>query len=88
MGFLMRMVLRLQTYISQKRIPIECKTCGKAVVPRKEISVLNIIAFVIIGVIVFFVTKRKIAILLPLVLSVINSLAVKKKCPECKGIEF
>lgn len=88
MGFMMNMMVKFQVYLSQKRQPVECKGCNNIVVPRKEISVLNLIFYVIASGVIFFITKRKLVILLPIVLAVINSLLIKKRCPTCRDTTF
>lgn len=62
----------------------KCSHCDNDVIPIREVSVLNILFFIIIGIVLFFLTKNKLIFFLPIVLSILNSLLVKKKCPKCK----
>lgn len=84
------LIIKLQTaLINRKNKKIRmCTNCNETVVPLKEISILNILAFVIIGLSIFFITKDKIWLLFPVLLSILNSLMTKAKCPKCKSKEL
>ena len=88
MKFLMKIMIQLQMYINTKRQPKLCLNCNEAVIPKREISILNVIFYIIIGIIVYVLTKNKASIFIPIVLSIINSLLVKPKCPKCRGTSF
>lgn len=86
MGILAKLMIQLQVYMnSKKRL---CLDCNEIVIPRREISVINLLFYIIIGIIVYFITKNKLSFLLPILLSIINSIFVKPKCPKCKGTNF
>lgn len=84
------LLIKLQTYLMNRRankLRI-CSNCNEEVLPLKEISLLNILTFVILGLVVFFITRNKIWLLSPVALSIINSLLTKSKCPKCKSKEL
>lgn len=61
-----------------------CSNCKKEVVPIKGVSILNIGFYLLIGLIVFMITNSKSSFLIPVILSIINSLFAKPICPICK----
>ena len=85
MRFLMRIMSQLQMYVNAKRKLKLCLDCNETVIPRREISILNVIFYIIIGIIVYIFTKNKASVFIPIVLSIINSFLTKPKCPKCKG---
>ena len=89
MNFLMKLIVRYQIYRSKRKAPKICLNCNELVYPRKEISVLNVLFYLILGVVTYFIMKKIwVALLVPLVLTVINVFMVKKRCPKCRGEEF
>lgn len=88
MKFLMKIMMQLQMYVNAKKQPKLCLDCNEAVIPRREISILNVIFYIIIGIIVYVFTKNKASIFIPIALSIINSLLVKPRCPKCRGTNF
>lgn len=88
MKFLMKIMMQLQTYLNTKRKPKLCLNCNEAVIPRREVSILNVIFYIIIGIIVYVFTKNKVSMFIPIVLSIINSFLVKPRCPICKESKY
>jgi len=85
MRFIIKIMLQFQAYINIKKKRKLCLDCNEVIVPRKEISTLNLLFFIIIGAVIYFITKSKLSFFLPIILAIINSLFTKPKCPKCKG---
>lgn len=89
MRFLARLMVEFQVYQSQKRIKRQCLSCNEVVVPRRQLSTLNLGAYIILGIISYFLFKKiLVSFLVPVVLIALNSLFLKKSCPKCRGTEF
>ena len=88
MRFIVRIMMQLQMYINMKKKRRLCLDCNEAVIPRREVSVLNILFYVIIGAVVYFITRNKLSFFLPIILAVINAMLVKPKCPKCRGVNL
>ena len=91
----MNWLLKAQFYILAKRQAFmnridtkTCLSCSEEVVPRKEISTLNLLGYLIIGIIVFMITKRFMSFLIPVILGILNGLFTKPRCPKCKKQAF
>lgn len=85
MSMLYKMYFSLRTYLMTRRKLAECLNCKKAVYPRREVSVLNLILYVVIGVLVYLSLKSKACVFIPIVLAIIDSFLSKPRCPICKG---
>lgn len=89
MNFLMKLIIKYQMYVSKKKAVKRCLSCNELVYPRKEISTLNVLFYVVLGVVTYFLIKKiSLALLTPVVLTTINAFIVKKRCPKCRGEEF
>lgn len=84
------LLIKLQTALVNRQMKKlrMCKSCGEQVVPLREVSILNILVYAIMGIVMFFILKNKAWLLLPVGLSVLNSLLIKPKCPKCKSLEL
>lgn len=82
------LMLQLQKYMMDRRIKKirKCDGCNEDNVPVKEVSIVNILFYLLIGVVLWFITKNKLMFLVPFPLAIINSMIVKPKCPKCKKI--
>lgn len=78
----------MQFYIMSRREKRKCSNCQKEVIPIKGVSILNIGFYLLIGLIVFTITNNKSSFLIPIILSIVNSLFVKPICPICKESKF
>ena len=84
------LLIKIQTALMNrkaKKIKM-CDNCGQKVTPLREISILNILVYAIIGVTLFLILKNMAWLLLPIGLSIVNSLLVKPKCPKCKSLKL
>lgn len=80
------LMLRIKIYLISKKEKRFCEYCNREVMPIKGVSVLNIAFYIFISSIGYLFFKRKVIFLVPIILSIINSILAKPRCPICKKI--
>ncbi|MDF2879451.1 MAG: hypothetical protein K0R54_8 [Clostridiaceae bacterium] len=84
--FLLQAYTKYIAYKTAKRSQlIHCNDCNKEGVPKKEMSVLNLLIFLILGIVIGFAYKALAGFLGFLGMVLINSLILKPKCPNCRS---
>lgn len=75
---------------------VKCNDCGKVDIPRREVSVLNLIFYVIVGIIAYFILEKFnlegwsiiISVLLIIAMAFTNVRFAKPKCKHCGSLEI
>lgn len=76
---------KLHMYLVSKSIKQTCSSCNELVLPKKGVSVFNLILYVILAGLVYLFAKSSLAIFLPFALIAVEYIFfARPRCPLCK----
>ena len=81
------LILRLQQRARSRNNEVICRECGTIAKPLREVSILNIVGYVLVGFVLMKVVGSKWCFFVPFVLAVINAYIAKPKCRKCRSFK-
>lgn len=63
-----------------------CNECGEDAKPRRDISVLNLGFYIIVGLVVGFTFSALLGIFLTVISTTVNMKIIKPQCPDCHSL--